>query len=48
MRAQLEAKLARHPELLARLLKQAIAEAPQVDETKVVEAAKEEVKVEAS
>jgi len=49
IRVQLEAKLARHPEVLARLLQQAIADAPQiVQEAKSVEPVKEEVKIEVS
>lgn len=47
IRAQLEAKLARHPDVLARILQQAIDDAPKVAiEAKPVEPVKEVPKVE--
>lgn len=47
IRAQLEEKLARHPEVYARMLQQAISEAPEpVAEVKKVEEVKEAPKVE--
>lgn len=46
LKVQLETKLARHPELLAKVLQQAIAEAPEVTMEAPVETQKEEPKVE--
>ena len=46
LRSQLHAKLARHPEVLAKLLHQAIADAPQVVQEAKPAEVKEEVKVE--